>query len=171
MRGLRSPGGTKRQVKKTFLIVEQSELIGIYQVRKMELQETPKLDQGGTIAELTRPARSLKKKFKNEIRKPQGRKAFRTKKQAKYHNWFTPFIFKQIENARITAGGPNWSTRAIERELMKKDPVVFKDFRRQTLDEWIDRSQISQDGQTRLLLVLNVVMILAMLMVDEKVPS
>jgi len=87
----------------------------------MELKETPKLDQGGTTAELSRPARS--------------------KKQAKYHNWFMPFIFKQIENARIVAGGPNWSTRAIEHELKKKDPVVFKDFRRQTLDEWIDRSQ------------------------------
>jgi len=141
MRGLRSPGGTKRRVKKSFLIVEQSELIGIYQVCKMELQETPKLDQGGTTAELTRPARSLKKKFKNEIRKPQGRKAFHTEKKVKYHNWFTPFVFKQIENARIEAGGPNWSTRAIERELKKKDPIVFKDFRRQTLDEWIDRSQ------------------------------
>ena len=107
----------------------------------MELQETPKLDQGGTTAELTRPTRSLKKKFKNETRKPQGRKAFHTKKQAKYHNWFTPFIFKQIEKARIAAGGPNWSTQEIEHELKKYDPVVFKYFRRQTLDEWIDRSR------------------------------
>lgn len=107
----------------------------------MELQETPKHNQGGTTAELTWPARSLKKKIKNEMQKPQGRKAFHTKKQAKYHNWFTPFIFKQIENARIMAGELNWSTWAIEWELIKKDSVVFKNFRHQTLDEWIDRSQ------------------------------
>jgi hypothetical protein len=84
----------------------------------------------------------LKKKIKDATRKPQGCKAFRTRKQAKYHNWFTPFVFKKIENARIAAGGPNWSTRAIEHELIKMDPVVFKDFRQQTLDEWIDHSQV-----------------------------
>jgi hypothetical protein len=107
----------------------------------MELKEPPKLDQGGTVPELSRPAHALKKFFKKERQKPQGRKAFRTENQVKYHNWFTPFLFKQIENARIMAGGPKWSVRAIERELKKKDPVVFKDFRHTTLNEWIDRSQ------------------------------
>ena len=76
-----------------------------------------------------------------ERQKPQGQKAFRTEKQVKHHNWFTPFLFKQIENARIAAGGPKWSTRAVERELKKRDPVVFKDFSHTTMNEWIDRSQ------------------------------
>jgi hypothetical protein len=138
----------------------------------MELQETPKLDQGGTTAELTQPARSLKKKIKDATRKPQGRKAFRTRKQAKYHNWFTPFVFKQIENARIAAGGPNWSsTRAIEHELIKRDPVIFKDFSDKLLMNGSIAHKLSQGGRTRPLLVLNAEIISAMLMVDEKVPS
>lgn len=106
----------------------------------MDLKHPLNLDQGGTIAELTRPAHHLKKKFKEEARKPQGRKAFRTEKATKYNNWFTPFLFRQIEQARILAGGPKWSTRAIERELRKKDSVTFAKFNRTTLDEWIDRS-------------------------------
>ena len=106
----------------------------------MDLKNPPNLDQGGSVAQLSRPARSLKKKFKDEIRKPQGRKAFRNETKIKYHNWFTPFLFRQIENARITAGGPNWSTRAIERELKKTDSATFANFSRTTLDEWIDRS-------------------------------
>jgi hypothetical protein len=106
----------------------------------MDLKHPSKLDQGGNVAELSRPARDLRAKFKKERRKPQGRKALHTKVQAKRPNWVTPFLFQQIENARITAGGPKWSTRAIERELKKKDPVTFKNFSQTTIDSWINRS-------------------------------
>lgn len=106
----------------------------------MDLKHPQKLDQGGTVAELSRPAHHFKKKIKEETRKPQGRKALQTEKTTKYINWFTPFLFRQIEQARISAGGPKWSTRAIERELKKKDSVAFAKFSRTTLDDWIDRS-------------------------------
>ena len=106
----------------------------------MDLQHHTKLDQGATVSELSRPARTLKRKFKDRTRKPQGQKAFRSPREARYTNWFSPFLFQQIENARIMAGGPTWSTRAIERELKKKDSVTFKAFSRKTLDTWIDRS-------------------------------
>lgn len=96
---------------------------------------------GGSIAELSRPARSLKEKFKAKVRKVSGRKRNNTEKPAKYHNWFTPFLFKQIEDARITSGGPTWSTRAIIRELQKKDFATFKGLSRTTINGWIDRSQ------------------------------
>ena len=39
------------------------------------------------------------------------------------------------------AGGPKWSTCAIEHELKKRDPVVFKDFSYTTFNVWIDHSQ------------------------------
>jgi hypothetical protein len=106
----------------------------------MDLKHLRNLDQGGTVAELSRPAHYFKTKIKEETRKPQGRKAFQTEKTTKYVNWFTPFLFRQIEQACISAGGPKWSTRAIERELKKKDAVTFAKFSRTTLDEWIDRS-------------------------------
>ena len=117
-------------------------LLNVFSIQKhdMDLKHSTKLYQGSTISELSQPARTLKRKFKNRTRKPQGRKAFHTPKEAKYTNWFSPFLFQQIENARITAGRPNWSTQAIERELKKKDPVTFKTFSRKTIDTWIDRS-------------------------------
>jgi hypothetical protein len=117
----------------------------------MELKEPPKLDQGGTISKLSRPACTLKKKFMKERQKPQGRKAFRTEKQVKYHNWFTPFLFKQIENARIMAGGPKWSTRAIERELKKKE--ILSSLRIsaiQPLMSGLIAHRINQSGRTKL---------------------
>ena len=60
---------------------------------------------------------------------------------AKYHNWFTPFLFKQIDNVRILVGGPLWCTRKIVRELEKKDPKTFAGLNRTTVDGWIDRTQ------------------------------
>lgn len=106
----------------------------------MELEEPPKIDIGGTIAELSRPANALVKKFKDKNRKPQGRKQTVDDKPTKYHNWLTPFLFTQIENARIAAGGPRWSTRAIVHELNKRDPRTFGHLSHSTINGWIDRS-------------------------------
>ena len=72
----------------------------------MDLKHPRSLDQGGTVAELSRPAHHFKRKIKDETRKPQGRKAIRTEKMTKNINWFTPFLFWQIDQARISAGGP-----------------------------------------------------------------
>ena len=65
----------------------------------MHLTDHPALDQGGTVAVLSRPAKLVKKEFKEQTRKPQGRKAIRPCKATIYHNWFTPFLFKQIDDA------------------------------------------------------------------------
>jgi hypothetical protein len=83
----------------------------------------------------------VERKLKAKNRKPQGRKTIHEPGNAIYHNWFTPFLFKQIENSRILAGGPKWSTRAIVRDLKKRDPVVFGKLNRTTVDGWIDRSR------------------------------
>jgi hypothetical protein len=109
-------------------------------VRNLELKETPLLHQGASVAELSRPVRQAERKFKEKTRKPTGRKATHQSKDAKYHNWFTPFLFKQIENAKNFAGGPKWSTRAIVKNLKMRDPIVFKNLNRTTIDSWIDRS-------------------------------
>src|SRR6267378_7694451 len=101
----------------------------------MALRHPARLDQGGSVAELSRPARALKKTLKEKTQKPQGRKAFRPGKLAIYHNWFTPFLFKQIDKARIVAGGPKWSTHAITKELKKDDPETFLSLNRTTIDE------------------------------------
>src|SRR5882762_9324428 len=106
----------------------------------MHLKHTPALDMGGSVAELSRPAHSLNAKFKEKVRKPSGQKSKNKEKHTKYHNWLTPFLFKQIEAARITSGGPKWSTRAITRDLQKKDFGTFKGLSRTTMDGWIDRS-------------------------------
>ena len=106
----------------------------------MHLIDHAPLDQGGTVAALSRPARSAKERFIEKTRKPQGRKAIQPSKATKYHNWFTPFLFKQIDDARRRSGGPRWSTTAIVNELKRKDITTFAGLNRTTLDGWIDRS-------------------------------
>ena len=106
----------------------------------MHLNNHPALDQGGTVAALSRPARSVKERIKEKTRKPQGRKAIRPSKATKYHNWFTPFLFKQIDDARRRSGGPRWSTTAIVNDLKRKDITTFACLNRTTVDGWIDRS-------------------------------
>lgn len=96
---------------------------------------------GDSIAELSRPAHSLKEKFKAKVRKASGRKRKNTERPAKYHNWVTPFLFKQIEDAKITSGGPTWSTWAIISELQKKDFATFQGLSRTMINGWIDQSQ------------------------------
>lgn len=109
------------------------------------------LKQGGTVAELSRPARAVVQKMKEKTRKPQGRKAKVHHGDAKYHNWFTPFLFKQIDNARILAGGPQWSTRKIVRELKKKDLHTFAGLNRTTVNGWIDRTEAKPKWSERTL--------------------
>ena len=112
----------------------------------------PHLDQGGTVAELSRPARTIVQKMKEKTRKPQGRKAIlHEHENAKYHNWFTPFLFAQIENARILAGGPQWSTRKIVLELKKKDYKTFAGLNRTTIDGWINRTEAKPKWSERTL--------------------
>ena len=140
--GLRSPRGSKIKVGHLMLDTSKGDLINYLQVTEVQLQDTPSIDMGGSVPELSRPANPLKEKFKAKVRKASGRKRKNAEKPTKYHNWFTPFLFKQIELARINSGGPKWSTRAITRKLQKKDFATFKGLRRTTMDGWIDRSGV-----------------------------
>ena len=105
------------------------------QARNLQLEQPPTLDQGGLVAELSRPLRRAEKKFRAKRRKPQGRKTICQPHDAILYNWFTLFLFRQIENSRIHAGGPKWSTQAIVRDLKKRDSVVFRKLSRTTMDE------------------------------------
>ena len=100
----------------------------------------PTVDLGGSIAELSRPAKVLNRNFMEKRRKPQGRKRKHHDLKGKYHNWLSPFLFTQIETARVTSGGPKWSTRAIVYVLKKKDPKTFQGLSRSTINRWIDRT-------------------------------
>jgi hypothetical protein len=100
----------------------------------------PTIYLGGSVAELSRPAQVLNRNFMEKRRKPQGRKRKHKDAKAKYHNWLSPFLFTQIDMARVTSGGPKWSTRAIVHVLKKKDPKTFQGLSRTTINRWIDRT-------------------------------
>lgn len=93
------------------------------------------------MAHLSRPARVIKRRYKEENRKPQGRKKLRSGKAVVYHtNWTSPFLWRQIEAACRRSGGPTWSTTGIVKDLQSRDPNTFNGLARQTMDGWIDRS-------------------------------
>ncbi|KAF8193422.1 hypothetical protein BJ912DRAFT_241100 [Pholiota molesta] len=106
---------------------------------EMELADIPSPLENTSIAELSRPARALKEKFKAAVQKPQGRQRTNLPRPAKYHNWFSPFLWSQIEKAKKHAG---WDMKAsaIVAAAKKIDPVVFKGLSRTTVEGWIDRS-------------------------------
>ena len=135
----------------------------------MHLIDHPPLDQGGTVAALSRPARSAKERFIEKTCKPQGRKAIQPSKAMKYHNWFTPFLFKQIDDARRRSGGPRWSTTAIVNELKRKDITTFAGLNRTTLDGWIDRSGEKPRWSDTALNAYERAIMLPILMLVEKV--
>jgi hypothetical protein len=105
------------------------------------LSELPKTSytNGLTIAELTRPKRTIIKEYNERKRKPQGRKKKNVTRPAKYCNWFTTGCWSQILLAAKTVGH-SMSATEIVRELQKRDPIVFKAIRRTTVENWIDRS-------------------------------
>ena len=98
----------------------------------------PTIDLGGSVPELSRPAKVLNRNFMEKRRKPQGRKRKLKDPKGKYHNWLSPFLFTQIEAARVSSGGPRWSTRAIVHILKKNDPKTFQGLNRSTINRWID---------------------------------
>jgi hypothetical protein len=68
-----------------------------YQIKNVELASIqPSGFTQASIPELTRPARSILEKHKSKTQKPQGRKATKTIRPAKYHNWHTPACWSQI---------------------------------------------------------------------------
>ena len=65
-------------------------IIHSIQVINVQLADIPTHKTKSSIAELTRPARALKNKYKAENKKPQGWKKTKTTENAKYHNCFNP---------------------------------------------------------------------------------
>lgn len=111
-----------------------------YQIRNVELASIqPSNFTQASIPELTRPARSILAKHKSKTRKPQGRKATKTTRPAKYHNWHTPACWSQILLAGKEVG---WEMSATEivRALKRRDPIMFAGIQRSTVNSWIDRS-------------------------------
>ncbi|KAN0105518.1 hypothetical protein V8E52_010957, partial [Russula decolorans] len=120
--GDRSPGGTKR--KRTIVELEDSR---------------PKRAKA-SIAELSRPDRAHNESLRKK-NKPQGRKQKHLKKDAKYHNWFSPFLWSQIEaGAKHISVGKSMSTYYLVKVMQQKDPITFGGLSRSTIEGWIDRS-------------------------------
>lgn len=113
---------------------------GIGQFKDLELQDGPSSFhlQDVPLAELSRPARKLKLKVHNESRKPQGRKAVKIPRPAKYMNWHTPFVWSQIETVAKIAG-PKMSATEMIRELQKRNPDTFQNLSRTTVRGWINK--------------------------------
>lgn len=133
-------GGKKKRVRNSGLVKCTYNLIYANQVINVKLADLPTRETTSSIAELTRPARALKKKFKAENKKPQGRKKMKnTDSDAKYHNWFTPLTWSLIEKANRNAGW-EMSPSAIVREAKRIDAVIFANLSRTTVIGWIDRS-------------------------------
>jgi hypothetical protein len=121
--GIRSPGGTKRKFK------------------ELKLEDGPSSfeSQEKGLPELSRPAREIQKKIKIAKRKPQGPMPHKVPRPAKYMNWFSPFLWSQINTAaRIT--GWKMSATEIVHELRKHNPETFGKISRTTVNEWIDRT-------------------------------
>jgi len=91
---------------------------------------------GNTIAEMTRPRRQYKEDGR-KTNKPAGRKRKHEISEAKYVNWFSPFVWNQIMIAVRRAGRP-WSPRAIVKEAKKLNPKVFDRLTEQVVGRWID---------------------------------
>lgn len=92
------------------------------------------------IAELTRPARDIKRNISAKTRKPQGRKKKEgPARPAKYHNWLTPLVWMHVEKAAKEVG---WKMAATEmvKSLKRRDPDTFAGLTRTTVNNWIDRS-------------------------------
>lgn len=87
-------------------------------------------------AEASRPRRQCKED-QHQKSKPTGRKRKNEQTEAKYVNWFSPFLWSQIEDAAIRAGKP-WSPREILKEAQKINPKTFSRLKEQVIGRWID---------------------------------
>jgi hypothetical protein len=123
--GIRSPRGRKRKIRS---MDEASDHNG-----------GPAKKPKNTVAEQTRPARLLISEDRNARRKPQGRKKKKERKQATYHNWFTPLSWSIIQQAAKAAGWEMSST-SIVKLCQARAPEIFAGLTRETVKCWIDRS-------------------------------
>ena len=62
-------------------------------------------------------------------------------RDAVYHNWFTLFLWSQIDGAlKHPSVGWKMSSWNLVKVLQQRDPVVFENLSRSTVESWIDRT-------------------------------
>jgi hypothetical protein len=99
------------------------------------------------VAELSRPYRQFKEDAK-KTNKLSGRKQKNKQASAKQMNWFTPFVWAQIETAAVKAGKP-WKPSAICREAKKLSPATFSGLTEQVVGRWIDSEAKAVHGTSK----------------------
>jgi len=125
-------------ILKEWMLTEHSRICLQHIVVKLE-DPQPKRAKA-SIAELSRPDRAHNETLRKK-NKPQGRKQKHMKKDAKYHNWFSPFLWSQIEaGAKHVSVGKSMSTYHLVKVMQQKDPITFAGLSRSTIEGWIDRS-------------------------------
>ena len=141
-RGERTPGGSKRNQKVRVTHLHTLLHLSICLQRSMvHLDSMPSKRPKLSVAELSRPNRAESEHTRQKRRETQkrGRPRVLEHKNAVYHNWFSPFLWSQILLAGKAVGW-QMSASAIRNSLQKKDPAVFGNISRTTINEWIDRS-------------------------------
>ncbi|KAF4615755.1 hypothetical protein D9613_012424 [Agrocybe pediades] len=95
----------------------------------------------GNVAEITRHERQTKEKLRQKNKKSAGRhqKPENAARPAKYHDWLTPLCWAHISIVAKQVGYQMSSTEIV-RGLKRRDPVIFENISRSTVDGWIDRT-------------------------------
>lgn len=88
------------------------------------------------VQESSRPHRQYEEDEKKNNR-PARCKRVHQQKKAVLTNWFSPFLWTQIELAAQRAGKP-WSPCAILKQAQQIDSQVFKQLTKQVIGHWID---------------------------------
>jgi hypothetical protein len=61
--------------------------------------------------------------------KPEGHKQKHKKKDVRYHNWFSPFLWSQIEaGVKHISVGKSMSTYHLVKVMQQKDPITFRGY-------------------------------------------
>lgn len=102
-----------------------------------DLQPPPSKRGKPSVAELTRPDRKANALLRAKTRKPQGRKRTVEHGEAVRTNWHGPFVWRQIEAAQRAEG---WNPTAMAKWLARRDPEIFGDIARETIRDWIDKT-------------------------------
>lgn len=98
------------------------------------------------VAEASRPRRDYKEDARKR-NKPSGRKRLHEPTKSKLTNWFSPFLWSQIETAAQQAGKP-WSPREITRRAKLLNKKAFDKLTEQVVGRWIDM-EAKQEGISR----------------------
>jgi hypothetical protein len=125
-----NPGGKKRRK-----VSRRKSLIARLAYRVQVVLKDGKTASRAEVAEASRPAHQIKKKIKDETRKPSGRKQKKPVRPAKYVNWLTPFSWSAITKAQRKVG---WGYTDIIRELKRGNFEFYQHLAVTTVREWVE---------------------------------